>query len=564
MSAVLGISGLYHDSAAALVVDGQCVAAMAEERLSRRKGDAVLPRRAIQACLARGKLQPNDLDQVVFYENPYAKLERVVRSLAQSAPRSFRQFPLAMRAQLTEKLWIVDQLAELLQIGRERVSFGNHHRSHAAAAFLTSPYQDAAVLIADGVGEFATTTLWSGRGTELKRLASIDYPHSLGLLYAAITAYLGFAVNRGEQKVMGLAAFGQPRFQAEFAKLLEIDPSGGIRLELSHFDYHAGTEVAFGRTLEQLLGPRRLPTEPWQFVGGKLAESDQRYADIAASLQLRVEQALLALAHELHRRTGHRHLCLGGGVALNARANHRLLVESPFERVYVQPAATDAGGALGAALDFLSARVDLRPDLGVCPDPDHALEVANELGLSCERVASPGVAVARELAERKIVGIATGGFEWGPRALGHRSILSCPIEERFRERLNAEIKKRHAFQPFAPAVLAAEAPEHFDDAPNDLTPWMAGICRMKRPDELGAVRHIDNTARVQTVSEPGLLCSVLEAVREHWDVPIVLNTSLNGPGEPIAGDTSSLLGMLLAHPLDALYVEDLRISRPAS
>ncbi|HVV82943.1 MAG TPA: carbamoyltransferase N-terminal domain-containing protein, partial [Kofleriaceae bacterium] len=357
MAAVLGVSAGYHDAAAALVVDGVVVAALQEERLTRVKNDPSLPVQAMRACLAQGGLDAGALDRVVFYEDPPAKLERVLVSTLGNAPRSLRQFPRAMASQLGGKLWIVDQLADALGLERRKVGHVTHHRAHAASAFLVSPFDDAAVLTVDGVGEAVSTALWHGRGAALRCLGSIDYPHSLGLLYAAFTAYLGFEVNEGEYKVMGLAAYGTPRFEAELRRVIRLDDDGSFELALDHFGHLADPELGFGPKLEALLGPRRAPYRGWDLA----TEADRRYADIAASLQRVTEEAMLGLARQARRRTGCDALCLAGGVALNAVANARLAREAGFARLFVQPAAGDAGGALGAAILGALEAGDARP-----------------------------------------------------------------------------------------------------------------------------------------------------------------------------------------------------------
>jgi carbamoyltransferase len=566
VSAVLGISAGYHDAAAALVVDGRVVAAIQEERLSRLKNDASVPRRAALACLAEGGLAPGDLDRVVFYENPYAKLERVLVSLLRAFPKSFRQFPRAIGAQLGSKLWILDAIGDALGVDRARVTFVEHHQSHAASAFFVSPFQRAAVLTVDGVGEEASTALWEGDGDRLTLVDRQLFPHSIGLFYAAMTAYLGFPVNEGEYKVMGLAAFGEPRFRDEMRRLLRVGADGSVSLDLDYFAFTTDTEVGFGPKLEALLGPRRDPDKPWDLG----SPEDRRAADVAASLQAATEDALAALAREARRRTGHDALCLAGGVALNAVANARILADSGFSRVFVQPAAGDAGGALGAAILGAIELGDPRPPamesaaLGVPIRGDEAEQLAGALGLSCERVEDVPSAVVDLLTRGKIVALADGRFEWGPRALGQRSILALPRPDAVRERLNRVIKKREMFRPFAPAVLADRASETFEGAPNDMTRFMTTVCRV-RPERLGdvpAAAHVDGTARVQTVDRgSGCLSAILVELERRGLPPVVLNTSLNGPREPICGSSTDAIAFLLSHPVDALVAGGALVQR---
>ncbi|MFT3767350.1 MAG: carbamoyltransferase N-terminal domain-containing protein [Minicystis sp.] len=568
MSAVLGISAQYHDAAAALVIDGRVVAAMQEERFSRIKNDPSLPRRAALACLAEGGITAADLDRVVFYENPYAKLERVLVSLLRAFPRSFRQFPRAIGAQLGDKLWILDSIGEALGVPRERVTFAEHHRCHAASAFFSSPYDHAAVLTVDGVGEETATAIWSGDGDRLSLVDRMLYPHSLGLLYAALTAYLGFEVNEGEYKVMGLAAFGEPRFRDEFRRMVRLGEDGSVELDLDYFAFTTDTEVGFGPRLEALLGARRDPERPWDLA----TADDRRCADVAATLQAVTEEALVALAREARRRTGHDALCLAGGVALNAVANARILRESGFARVFVQPAAGDAGGALGAAILGAMELGAGRPEamrsaaLGTAIREGEAEATAAALGLSCEAIGDAARAIADLLERGKIVAVARGRFEWGPRALGQRSILALPRPSSVRERLNRVIKKREPFRPFAPAVLADRAAETFVGAPNDMTPFMTTVCQVHedKRDDVAAAVHADGTARVQTVTAGDALAPLLEELARRGLPPIVLNTSLNGAREPIVASATDAVAFFLAHPVDALVVGDALITRRVS
>jgi carbamoyltransferase len=568
MARVLGISAHYHDAAAALVVDGDVVAAMQEERFSRIKNDAAIPIQAARACLRAGNLNPADLDAVVYYENPFAKLERVLVWLLRRFPRSIGQFPRAIADQLGSKLWVLDQISEAVGVDRTKVEYAEHHRCHAASAFFLSPFEHAAVLTVDGVGEHATTTIWNGKDRSLTKLAEIGFPHSLGLLYGALTAYLGFEVNEGEYKVMGLAAFGKPRFRDEFRKLFTLHDDASFELELPYFAYDTASDVGFSPKMEELLGPRRVIGKAWNLEGGGDESSDdQRYADIAATLQAVTEDALLSLARQAKKRTDNANaLCLAGGVALNAVANARLLRESGFERISVHPAAGDAGGALGAAILGAMDRGDKRPSplttaaLGEAMSVDLARSTAKALGLTPVEVEDPAAKVAELLAQQKIVAVCQGRFEWGPRALGQRSILALPYEASVRERLNRVIKRREPFRPFAPAVLAERASEFFGGSPNDMTPFMTTVCPVIKRDRLAAVTHVDGSARTQTVTEASapFLHSVLTEVGKRTEAPIVLNTSLNGRGEPIIGNAATdALAFFTSHPADAMLIGNL-------
>lgn len=569
MARVLGISAHYHDAAAALVIDGELVAAIQQERLSRIKNDPSLPLDAALACLAHAGVEPESLDLVVFYEQPFDKLERVLVNLLRHVPRTWRQFPRALASQLGGKIFVLDQLGEALGLARDKVCCFDHHRCHAASTFLVSPYDEAAVLIVDGVGEHSSTTIWHGRGTSLRPIERIEFPHSLGLLYAGLTSYLGFAVNEGEYKVMGLAAWGRDRYRDRFAKLIRLHDDGSYELGLEYFAHMSDAELGFGPALERLLGPRRPPDLGWDLT----SDRDRHYADVAASLQAILEDALLGLARRALMRTGARNLCLAGGVALNSVANARLLRESGCERVFVQPAAGDAGGALGAALLGAVELGDPRPvalvsaALGVPVDPIRARAIADELGLPIRRVDDPARATAELLAADRIVAHVRGRFEWGPRALGQRSILARADAPANRERINRLIKQRELFRPFAPAVLASRCADYFAGEPDDMTPFMTTVApvRAELGDRLRAVTHEDGSARVQTVTPASSpeLHAVLEQLAVAGHDPVVLNTSLNGPGEPIVAGSEDAIAFWLRHGVDAMIIEDLLIERPA-
>lgn len=571
MSAVLGISAYYHDSAAALIVDGEIVAAMQEERFSRRKNDPGLPKRAAQACLAQAGITAEELDRVVFYENPFARLERVVMSSLRAFPHSWRQFPAALRSQIGGKMWVLDGIAEMLGVPRSLVTVVGHHESHAASAYFPSPFEDAAVLTVDGMGEDESTAIWHGRGADLRCLASIPYPHSIGLLYAAVTAFLGFEVNEGEYKVMGLAAFGQPRFKKEFAKLLQLQPDGSFELGMEYFAFHTDTNIAFSPKLERLLGPPRQRGKAWDVAKDS---EDQRFANIAASLQWITEEALLGLAREARRRTGSVNLCLAGGVALNCVANARLLRESGFARLFVQPAAGDAGGALGAAIlgaldiDGVRPRPMTHAALGQAISTDVARELCDALGMSWQVPDDVFDAAAARVLEGKVGSFVRGRFEWGPRALGQRSIIASPRDAAMRDRINQIVKKREPFRPFAPAVLRDRAGEWFEHHDNDMTPYMTTTTQIveTRAADLGAVRHVDGTARIQTVTEYGAseFFHLLSRMEARGAPPIVLNTSLNGNGEPIVGCESDAIAFFMSHPVDFMVLGDLILDRGAT
>ena len=547
---ILGISAHYHDSAAALVIDGVPVCAVQEERLSRRKNDAAFPLAAIEWCLEDAGLAPDDLDAVVFYEKPMLKLERILVSMLRAFPASWRSFPHAMKNTFGEKAWVKGIIASRLGVPARKILFTEHHQSHAAAAFFTAPTREAAILTADGVGEWATLSV--GRGIKradgscaIERLRELRYPHSLGMLYSAFTAFLGFEVNEGEYKVMGLASYGTPRFQDQVRAMVMPTDDGAFALDLRYFDYHRSARRAYSSRFIEVFGAPRAPHEPIDLA----TPEGVRWADLAASVQRVLEDVLVGLTRTLQRETGLADLCLGGGVALNGCANARILRESGFERVFVPPAPGDAGCAVGAAL--YADRIHFgRPDR---PVPDHAAwgcrvdplaleRLATEDGLQVERAPDDRVlldAVAAELAGGRIVGWMDGRCELGPRALGHRSILAAPDRVETRDRLNQRVKYREEFRPFAPAV-PLELAERYFELPRGgarLCRFMSGVfpVRPEWRDRLAAVTHVDGTARVQTVDREvsARFHALLLAFGARTGVPVLLNTSFNLSGEPI-------------------------------
>lgn len=546
---ILGISAHYHDAAAALLVDGELVGAVQEERLSRVKHDASFPLGAIEWCLERGGLEPGALDAVVFYEKPMLKFERIVTSALRAFPRSWRSFPQAMKSALGEKVWVKGIIASRLGVPSQKILFTEHHQAHAAYSFFAAPTKRAALLIADGVGEWATVSV--GRATldddgsaALALEREIRFPHSLGMLYSTFTAFLGFEVNEGEYKVMGLAAYGRPTFEPAVRRLLRRTPDGGFALDLDYFDYHAGARRSYSSRFLDLFGPPRSAYEPLDPTTSEGA----RYADIAASIQRVLEDEMVELARALHRATGLPDLCLGGGVALNGCANARMLAESGFERLLVPPAPGDAGCAVGAAL-FADRLYFGQPHRAL---PDHPFwgpevgageleRLAAEDDLELERLDAAALVarVADELTRGRTVGWMEGAAEFGPRALGHRSILAAPGDAAMRDRLNREIKYREEFRPFAPAVPLEVAGRYFElpAGAARLGRFMSGVFPVRREwrDRLQAVTHVDGTARVQTVERemaPGL-CALLEAYGARTGLPVLLNTSFNLAGEPM-------------------------------
>jgi carbamoyltransferase len=546
---VLGISAHYHDSAAALVVDGVPVSAVQEERLSRHKHDAGFPVSAIDWCLEHAGVEPDALDAVVFYERSMLKFERILTCALRTFPRSWKSFPSAMKNSLGEKVWVRGIISSYLGVPRSKILFTGHHEAHAAAAFLTAPTRAAAILTADGVGEWASLT--AGRGarradgtTDITLLREIRYPHSLGMLYSTFTAYLGFTVNEDEYKVMGLAAYGRPTMMDRVARLIRRTPDGAFELDMDYFDYYTTAERSYSSKFVDLFGRPRQQYEPIDVD----TRDGRRFADCAASVQKVLEDTLVDIARALQQETGLKDLCFGGGVALNGVANARVLAESGFERMFVPPAPGDAGCAIGAALYadrfYLGGRdrdVPDHPFLGPAVDPQELARAAREDGQHVEELGDQALIdrTADALAEGRIVGWMDGASEFGPRALGHRSILAAPHTREMRDRLNRDVKNREEFRPFAPVAPIEAAERYFELPPGGarLGRFMSGVfpVRQEWRDKLAGITHVDGSARLQTLERDMAprLHALLEAYGRRTGVPVLLNTSFNVAGEPI-------------------------------
>ncbi|MBX5493366.1 MAG: carbamoyltransferase [Chloroflexi bacterium] len=534
---ILGISCFYHDAAACLLRDGELVAAAEEERFTRRKHDSGFPARAVRYCLQAGGITADDLDYVVFYEKPLLKFERILSSYAATFPRSRRAFVRAMQTWLGEKLWLRGHIRKQLAYDGP-ILFGEHHVSHAASAYFPSPFDHAAIVTADGVGEWCSTTLGVANGLDLELTHELRFPHSLGLLYSAFTAYLGFEVNEGEYKVMGMAAYGRPRYVDQVRRLLQLADDGSFHLDMRYLAYHHSLH-SFSRAFVELFGPPRSPD----------AGLEERCADIAASIQVVTEEAMLGLARQARALSGSQNLCMAGGVALNVLANARVLREAGFDNLWVQPAAGDSGGCVGAAtyLYHTVLRGERRYRMetaylgpGYSNEEIHAF--LHELDVPFTVLADAEIApvVARLLAEGNIVGWFQGRMEFGPRALGARSILADPTDPGMKDKLNEKIKHREQFRPFAPAVLREAASTYFDFDGRTLereSPFMLLVARVDPAKRhlVPAITHADGTARVQTVGreQHPLFYDLIQAFGQLTGVPVLVNTSFNVRGEPI-------------------------------
>jgi len=585
--AILGISAYYHDSAAALLRDGEILAAAQEERFSRTKHDARFPAHAVRWCLDYAGIGLGDLRYVVFYDKPLLKFDRLLETYLALAPRGFSSFVAAMPIWLKEKLFLKMMLRrELAALGGMREAdlppllFSEHHRSHAASAFFPSPFAEAAVMCLDGVGEWATSTMWRGTGHRLEPLWEIRFPHSLGLLYSAFTYYTGFKVNSGEYKLMGLAPYGEPKYAALIRdRLVDIKEDGTFRLDLAYFDYPVGLRMTNAAFDGLFGGPRRAPESPLT----------QREMDIAASIQAVTEEIVLRLGRTLQRETGAANLCLAGGVALNCVANGRLLREGPFRDLWIQPAAGDAGGALGAALcawheHLGEPRAPVPGDamrgsfLGPEYDDGEIEAALGNLGAVYERIDRGALVprVAERLAAGDVVGWFQGRMEFGPRALGARSILGDPQSPKMQATMNLKIKFRESFRPFAPAVLEERVADWFDlDRRSPYMLLVAPVAAAKRRpmtldeerlfgiDKLNvprsaipAVTHVDYSARIQTVNREThpLFHALLAEFERRTGCPVLVNTSFNVRGEPIVNRPEDAYRCFMRTNMDTLVI----------
>ena len=585
-SIVLGVSAFYHDSAATVVRDGHIIAAAQEERFSRIKHDASFPTQAILSCLDEAGVTLTDVTHVTFYDKPFIKFERLLETYFSYAPRGFRSFLAAMPIWLKEKLFLktvirreLSALSQLPEKSLPPLLFGEHHHSHAASAFYPSPFEEAAVLCMDGVGEWATTSVWLGKGNALVPLWEIHFPHSLGLLYSAFTQYAGFKVNSGEYKLMGLAPYGSPRYVSQiYEELIDVKPDGTFRLNLDYFDFPAGLRMINQRFCKLFGGPAREPE----------SKITQKEMDIAASIQVVTEEIVLQLARTIAGELGQTRLCLAGGVALNCVANGRLLREGPFDDIWIQPASGDAGGALGAALathyEYLGnhrAPSEQDPMRGAYLGPSFSNDaIATALdGLKAvyskhdDDTLLP--LVAREISEGQVIGWFSDAMEFGPRALGARSILADPRSTHMQTTLNLKVKQRESFRPFAPAVLKERAADWFEldrdspymmlvatvadhqqtNTPADEAAFGIDLLKQIR-STIPAVTHVDYSARVQTVdadTNPRFhqLLAEFEAIT---GCPVLINTSFNVRGEPIVHSPKDAYRCFMNTGIDRLVI----------
>ena len=575
---ILGISAYYHDSAAALVRDGRVIAAAQEERFSRTKNDARFPSGAVRFCLEFANVTLDELDAVVFYDKPFLTFERLLETYYRTAPRGIRSFLRAMPVWLREKLFLKRLLRKELRAVQDynakelTLLFTEHHLAHAASTFFASPFAEAAILTMDGGGEWATASISHGTGRDIRVVKEVHFPHSLGLLYSAFTHYLGFRVNSGEYKLMGLAPYGDATSEAVaryeqsiLDHLVDLRPDGSLALNQRYFNYATGLTMTRDRRWEKLFGfPRRLPEQP----------IEQHHKNLALAIQRITEQTVLVMAREAQRVTGARHLCLAGGVALNCVANGKLLAANLYEDIFVQPAAGDAGGALGASLAahhiYFGEPRQPEPRAAVYLGPEYAADCLRAFVESLDRPAvhyadfgELCVLVARKIAQGKVIGWFQERMEFGPRALGNRSILADPRHPTMQRILNLKIKNRESFRPFAPAVLAEDAATYFElDRPSPHMLFVAPV-RAAYRTQLPAVTHVDGSARIQTVTETDnrRFWSLLCAVKRKTGVGMLINTSFNVRDEPIVATPEEAYRCFLKTEMDALVLRNYWIEK---
>ncbi len=588
MTTILGISAFYHDSAAAIVVDGEIVAAAQEERFTRKKHDASYPFNSIKYVLEEAQIELSKVDYIVFFEKPFLKFERLLETYMAFAPKGFKSFSLSMPIWLIEKLFKKKFLFEKLKLHDEKfndiskIKFSEHHYSHAASAFFPSPYKEAVVLTLDGVGEWATTTVAIGKNNNLKMLKEIHFPHSLGLLYSAFTYYIGFKVNSGEYKVMGLAPYGKPKFKKIIInELMDLKPDGSFKLNMKYFNYATGLSMTNNKFSELFGKPVRNPQKDLL---------TDFHMDLATSIQAAVEEIILKLTKNISEEYKIRNLCLAGGVALNCVANGKILKEKIFDNIWIQPAAGDAGGSIGAALafwyrDLTKPRNTFKDGMkGAYLGPKFDLNtIENELKLlkaNYYKKSSFEISkiVAKELSEGKTVGWFQGRMEFGPRALGGRSILADPRSEKMQKELNLKIKFRESFRPFAPSILREEVNNWFElnyDSPymllvaqvnkdkqiemSEKNKSLFGIDKLNiKRSSIPAVTHVDYSARIQTVhreTNPKYY-NLIKEFKNLTNCPVLVNTSFNVRGEPIVCSIDDAFNCFMGTNLDVLVLED--------
>ncbi len=564
----LGISCYYHDSAAALLEDGHVIAAVEEERFTRKKFDDDFPKMAIDWCLNEAGISPSDVDSVAFYDKPVLKFERLLDNYIAVAPRGLYSFLNTIPKWLHKRLWIKSDIMKSLSGFNGEIIFPEHHLSHASYSFFTSPFEESAILTTDGVGEWSTTSIGIGRNNSIKLLQDIRWPHSLGLFYSAFTYFLGFQVNEGEYKLMGLASYGTPKYYDLILKnLIDVKDDGSIHLNMDYFAF-TYDKVMTNQKFSELFGIKRKEENE---------EMKQIHFDIGASAQKVLEDILLKMVEYLYKKTTSKNLCLGGGVALNGVANYRILKESSFENIHIPPSPGDAGSAIGAAqylyyshnkknrklIADVTKRIIENVYVGPSYSSDKIKKFLDEKNIKYEIFDDEELVknCAKLISEGKIVGWYQGKMEWGPRALGNRSILADPRRKEMKDILNEKIKHRESFRPFAPSILEEYVSEYFDmDIPS---PYMLMVSPIKKPEKIPAVTHVDGTGRLQTVSKDSnpLYYKLINEFNNLTDVPVIINTSMNVKGEPIVNTPEEAYNMLTKTNMDCIFLRNFLVKK---
>ncbi len=565
---ILGISCYYHDSAAAVLKDGKVIAAVEEERFSRKKFDDGFPKMAIDWCLKEAGITPQQISLVAFYDKSILKFERLLDNYIAVAPRGMRSFLDVIPKWIHRRLWTKDEIKKHLKGFTGNIIFPEHHLSHAAHTFFTSPFSESAILTVDGVGEWTTTSFGFASDTQLQLTNDIRWPHSLGLLYSAFTYYLGFQVNEGEYKLMGLSSYGKPKYyDIIMNNLIDVKQDGSIHLNMKYFAF-THDNVMINKNFEELFGITTRKED---------SEVSQIHYDIGASAQLVLEETLLRMVNYVHKKTGQKNLCLGGGVALNGVANHRILKEGPFESVHIPPSPGDAGSAVGCAqfgyfshlknprtveLDH-AKRIQENVYVGPSYSNEEIESFLNSEKIKYQKFDTPTLLekTAKLISEQNVIGWYQGRMEWGPRALGNRSILADPRNATMKDILNEKIKHRERFRPFAPSILEEYVSEYFElSIPS---PYMLFVAKVKKPDAIPAVTHIDGTGRLQTVSKNAnpLYYSLISEFYKITGIPVIVNTSMNVRGEPIVNTPQHAYNMLLKTEMDYLVMGNYLVSR---
>ena len=556
----LGISCYYHDSAAAVLKDGKVIAAVEEERFSRIKFDDGFPKLAINWCLKEAGISVENIDSIAFYDKPVLKFERLLDNYIGVAPRGLFSFLDVIPKWIHKRLWVKDEINKHLKGFKGEIIFPEHHMSHAAHTFFTSPFDEAAILTVDGVGEWSTTTFGTGRDTSIKLINDIRWPHSVGLFYSAFTYFLGFKVNEGEYKLMGLSSYGQPKYYDKImSELIDVKNDGSIHLNMKYFAFTYDKYMT-NQNFSDVFGiPPRKHNE----------KVEQIHFDIGASAQLVLEDILLKMVNHVYNKTKMKNLCLGGGVALNGVANYRILKEGPFENLHIPPSPGDAGSAVGCAqylyhchaknkrvVEESTERITDNIYVGPEYSNDEIKSFLDKNKISYDFLEREQLLKnsAKLIAEGNIVGWYQGKMEWGPRALGNRSILADPRDEKMKDVLNEKIKHRESFRPFAPSILEDYISEYFDmDRPS---PYMLFVAKVKKPDKIPAVTHIDGTGRLQSVSKEvnPLYYDLINEFYKLTDIPVIINTSMNVMGEPIVNTPEHAYNMILKTDMDYLVM----------